>query len=88
MFNQKYFIMQLLWREPWLKPLIDYDLDSEHCEFCKEKFKDMVFVTSCEFCNIGIMHDKCANSHIIEKHISELEKKIIYHKDKPLHDFQ
>lgn len=88
MFNQKSFIMQLLWREPWLKPLIDYDLDSEHCEFCKEKFKDMVFVTSCEFCNIGIMHDKCANSHIIEKHISELEKKIMYHKDKPLHDFQ
>ena len=88
MFNQKCFIMQLLWREPWLKRLIDYDLDSDHCEFCKEKLKDMVFVTSCEFCNIGIMHDKCANSHIIEKHISELEKKIIYHKDKPLHDFQ
>jgi hypothetical protein len=81
-------LMQLLWREPWLKPLIDYDLDSENCKFCKGKFKDLVFVTSCEFCNIGIMHDKCANSHIIEKHMIELEKKIIYHKDKPLHDFQ
>ncbi len=67
--------MQLLWREPWLKPLIDYDLDSETCDFCKAKFEDLVFVTSCEFCNISIMHDKCANSHIIENHISELKKK-------------
>lgn len=81
-------LMQLLWREPWLKPLIDYDLDSENCKFCKGKFKDLVFVTSCEFCNIGIMHDKCANSHIIGKHMIELGKKINYHKDKPLHDFQ
>ena len=80
--------MQLLWREPWLKPLIDYDLDSEKCNFCEEKFNDLVFVTSCEFCSIGIMHDKCANSHILENHLAELEKKIFYHKDRPLHDFQ
>ena len=56
--------MQLLWREPWLKPLIDYDLDSESCGFCKGKFNGLSFVTSCEFCGIDIMHDKCANSHI------------------------
>ena len=80
--------MQLLWREPWLKPLIDYDLDSENCSLCKEKFNGLSFVTSCEFCGIGIMHDRCANSHILKCHISELNTKIVQHKDKPLHDFQ
>jgi len=34
------------------------------------------------------MHDKCANSHILESHMSELKTKIVQHKDKPLHDFQ
>jgi hypothetical protein len=80
--------MHLLWREPWLKPLIDYDLDSEVCTYCNEKFNNLVFVTSCEFCSIGIMHDKCADSHIIKDHISDLKKKIFYHKDRALHDFQ
>ena len=80
--------MQLLWREPWLKPLIDYDIDSENCSLCKGKFDDISFVTSCEFCIIGIMHDKCANLHILESHISELNAKIVQHKEKPLHDFQ
>lgn len=80
--------MQLLWRAPWLKPLIDYDLDSESCGFCKGKFNGLSFVTSCEFCRIDIMHDKCANSHILKSHMSELETKIGKHKDKPLHDFQ
>ena len=80
--------MQLLWREPWLKPLIDYDIDSENCSLCKGKFDDISFVTSCEFCLIGIMHDKCANLHILESHLSELNTKIIQHKEKSLHDFQ
>ena len=69
--------MQLLWREPWLKPLIDYDLDSESCGFCKGKFNGLSFVTSCEFCRIDIMHDRCANSHILKSHMSELETKIM-----------
>ena len=80
--------MQLLWREPWLKPLIDYDLDSESCSFCKGKFNSLSFVTSCEFCGIDIMHDKCANSHILKSHMSELKTKIVQHKEKALHDFQ
>jgi hypothetical protein len=88
MFNQLDLSMQLLWREPWLKPLIDYDLGSENCGFCKGKFNGLSFVTSCEFCEIGIMHDKCANSHILKRHRSELDTKIGRHKDKPLHDFQ
>ena len=80
--------MHLLWRDPWLKPLIDYDLDSENCAYCNEKFKNLVFVTSCEFCSIGIMHDKCADLHITKDHTAELKNKIFYHKDRALHDFQ
>ena len=88
MFNQLNLSMQLLWREPWLKPLIDYDLGSENCGFCKAKFNGLSFVTSCEFCEIGIMHDKCANSHILKRHMSELDTNIGRHIDKPLHVFQ
>ena len=80
--------MEILWREPWLKPLIDYDLDVEYCNKCKKKFTKISFVTSCEFCDIGIMHDSCANRHIIDKHHEMIIKKINQHKDKPLHEYQ
>ena len=80
--------MQLLWREEWLKPLIDYEISSEDCNFCKKKFLDFSFVTSCEFCDIGIMHDHCANSHLVGIHYQELIKKTKRYKEKQLHDFQ
>jgi len=80
--------MILLWRDPWLKPLSDFDVGSENCKFCDKRFTKMDFVTSCEFCDIGIMHDTCANSHIHAAHASDIQSKIDAHKDKPLHDFQ
>ncbi|MFB5600886.1 MAG: hypothetical protein ACE5SW_11755 [Nitrososphaeraceae archaeon] len=80
--------MQLLWREAWIKPLIDYEINSENCSHCKGKFTDFSFVTSCEFCDIGLMHDECANFHILHQHHNEVVKKISRSKEKQLHDFQ
>lgn len=80
--------MQLLWREGWIKPLTDYEINSEYCTHCNAKFTDFSFVTSCEFCEIGLMHDECANAHILQKHYSEVVKKISRYKEKQLHDFQ
>ncbi len=80
--------MIVLWRESWLKPLSDFDIGSEQCKYCKNSYSDMDFVTSCDFCDIGIMHDRCANQHITADHASELRAKVQSHKDKPLHDFQ
>jgi hypothetical protein len=45
-------------------------------------------VTGCDFCEIGIMHNECANKHILKSHQKELDSKINTHKDKPLHDYQ
>jgi hypothetical protein len=80
--------MQLLWREAWIKPLTDYEINSENCSYCNEKFTDFSFVTSCEFCEIGMMHDRCANLHILSNHHKEIVKKIASYKEKRLHDFQ
>jgi hypothetical protein len=80
--------MMLLWRDSWLKPLTDGDVGRENCTLCKKKFKEIDFVTGCDFCDIGIMHDSCANKHILRKHYKELDRKISSHKDKPLHDYQ
>jgi len=78
----------LLWREEWLKPLSDFEIGSEICKLCKQRFEDVDVVTSCEFCEIGIMHDLCANSHINTHHSSQVNAKVAAHKDKPLHDYQ
>jgi hypothetical protein len=80
--------MILLWREAWIKPLSEFDLGFEICGYCKEKFHHLNFVTSCEFCEIGIMHGACADNHIKTNHSNQLNAKIAYHKDKPLHDYQ
>lgn len=80
--------MILLWRDSWLKPLSDSDVGTEHCKYCKARFADMEFVTSCDFCDLGIMHDQCANRHIAADHAAELGTRIDAHRDKPLHDFQ
>jgi len=80
--------ISVLWREAWLKPLSIYDIETKVCKFCNEKLRNQDFVTSCEFCEIGIMHDSCANEHILNKHKAEIRRKIGLHKDKPLHDFQ
>jgi hypothetical protein len=80
--------MIVLWRDGWLKPLYDFDLGSLSCNYCKRNFAEMDFVTSCDFCQIGTMHDGCANRHIMSEHLKELKAKINSHKDKPLHDFQ
>ena len=80
--------MIVLWRDAWLKPVSDGDLGSEQCAHCKVAFKDLDFVTSCEFCGIGAMHDPCADIHIGSTHAKELKEKISLHRDRPLHDFQ
>ncbi|WP_415283672.1 hypothetical protein [Candidatus Nitrososphaera sp. FF02] len=80
--------MTLLWRDSWLKPLTDGDVGTETCASCKKEFGKVEFVTSCDFCDIGVMHDQCANKHILQKHRKELESKMSSHKDKPLHDYQ
>jgi hypothetical protein len=81
-------LTSVLWREGWIKPLLLESLPSETCSFCKKIFDDLNFVTSCEYCEIGIIHDFCANKHIISDHIKELEDKIKKHKEKKLHSFQ
>jgi hypothetical protein len=80
--------MILLWREAWIKPLSEYDLGFESCGYCKEMFQHLNFVTSCEFCEIGVMHSACADTHISTNHSNQLDAKVAYHKDKPLHDYQ
>ena len=80
--------MIVLWREGWLKPLSDFEIGSEMCNFCKQMFKDIDFVTSCEFCQIGIMHNNCADNHILQDHKKEIEKKIESQRDRRLHDYQ
>lgn len=80
--------MTLLWRDSWLKPLTDGDVGTEKCALCKKQFGKVEFVTACDFCDIGIMHDQCANRHILQKHGKEVEAKIASHRDKPLHDYQ
>jgi len=79
---------KVLWREGWIKPLLTETLPSEKCHICNKEFGDLNFVTSCEFCEIGIIHDECANEHIISVHIKELEEKIKKHEEKKLHSFQ
>jgi hypothetical protein len=78
----------LLWRDAYLKPLSQFDLGTERCPFCNQKFIDLDFVICCEFCEIGTMHDLCANLHIMEYHIDLVNNKVEAHKDKPLHDYQ
>ncbi len=80
--------INILWREGWLKPLLTESLPSEKCGICEKEFDELNFVTSCEFCEIGIIHDFCANKHIATEHIEELMEKINKHKEKKLHSFQ
>jgi hypothetical protein len=80
--------MMILWREAWIKPLSEYDLGSDICAHCGKRFIDLDFVTSCEFCEIGIMHDLCADTHIKTQHSDQMNAKVAAHKDKPLHDYQ
>ena len=80
--------MVILWREPWLKPLSDLDIGGNLCNLCRNDFRDLEFVTSCEFCDIGIMHDTCAEKHILHEHKDDLEKKITLQRERRLHDFQ
>jgi hypothetical protein len=78
----------ILWREGWIKPLLTESLPSEKCGICNKEFGELDFVTSCEFCEIGIIHDICANNHIATSHTKELGEKINKHKEKQLHSFQ
>jgi hypothetical protein len=80
--------MTLLWRDSWLKPLSDIDIGTDSCSYCRKTFGKIEFVTGCDFCEIGIMHNECANKHILKSHQKELDSKINTHKDKPLHDYQ
>jgi hypothetical protein len=79
---------KILWREGWIKPLLTESLPSERCSMCNKEFKDLDFTTSCEFCEVGIVHETCANRHITTEHVQELEEKINRHKEKKLHSFQ
>jgi hypothetical protein len=31
--------MTLLWRDAWLKPLSDFDLGPDRCDYCKKAFR-------------------------------------------------
>ena len=81
-------LVNVLWREGWLKPLSTESLPNEKCSFCKNDFKDLEFVTSCEFCEIGILHDECHKIHITKNHKDSLDKKIKTHEEKRLHSYQ
>ncbi len=78
----------VFWRECWLKPLSNYDIQTDICNSCKRRLKNRDIVTSCEFCEIGVMHSQCMDRHIFKNHMKELEKKIELHKDRRLHDYQ
>ena len=80
--------MTLLWRDQWLKPLTDGDVGTDECAHCKKRFGKVEFVTGCDFCDIGVMHDGCANEHIMRQHKKQVEDRIRSHRDKPLHDYQ
>ena len=81
-------IMIILWREAWLKPLSDLDIGSNLCNSCKQAFRELEFVTSCEFCEIGVMHNICAEKHILGQHKGDLDKKIKFQRERRLHDYQ
>jgi hypothetical protein len=78
----------ILWREPWLKPLTDMETGTDVCAVCKVSFQVMDFVTSCEFCSVGVIHDVCAKDHVLRNHKSLLDEKIALHRDRRLHDYQ
>lgn len=78
----------ILWREQWLKPLNVEDLNLDECHYCKKKFNEFDFVSSCEFCNINVVHDSCANDHLLKMHKKELKKKANEQKEKQLHEYQ
>ena len=83
-----YLVVNVLWREGWIKPLSTESLPNEKCSFCKEDFKELEFVTSCEFCEIGILHDDCYKIHITKDHKAPLDQKVKDHKEKRLHSYQ
>ncbi|WP_148687113.1 hypothetical protein [Candidatus Nitrosocosmicus hydrocola] len=78
----------ILWREGWLKPLSTESLPNDSCAICKEEFKNLDYVTSCEFCEIGLSHESCCNNHSIKSHIEQIKAKIEAHKEKRLHSYQ
>ena len=60
-------IIIVLWSEGWLKYLSDFERRSEKCKSPKQEFKDINFVTSCEFCQmVGYAQQPC-RYHILEK---------------------
>lgn len=77
-----------MYRDPWLKPLDGYTVESQNCPYCSSLFKGTEFVTTCEFCSIGYLHTPCADSHIADSHKKELAEKWKDHRDRALHDFQ
>jgi hypothetical protein len=81
-------LVNILWKEGWLKPLSTESLPNEKCSFCNNDFKELEFVTSCEFCEIGILHDSCCNTHIVKDHKESLEQKVKSHEEKRLHSYQ
>ena len=81
-------LVSVLWREGWLKPLSTESLHNEKCSLCKNKFLDLEFVTSCEFCEIGILHDDCYIIHIKKDHKESLDQKVKSHEEKRLHSYQ
>jgi hypothetical protein len=78
----------VLWREGWLKPLSDFEIGSDACKSCNNEFEEEIeFVTSCEFCEIGIMHINCADNHILDNNKPEITNKIGSQKDRHLHRY-
>ena len=86
--DYRLLLVKVLWREGWLKPLSTESLPDEKCSLCKNKFLDLEFVTSCEFCEIGILHDDCYIIHIKKDHKESLDQKVKSHEEKRLHSYQ
>ena len=86
--DYRLLLVKVLWREGWLKPLSTESLPDEKCSLCKNEFQDLEFVTSYEFCEIGILHDDCYKIHIKKDHKEPLDQKVKSHEEKRLHSYQ
>jgi hypothetical protein len=81
-------MISILWGDSWLKPLSDFEVESEICKLCNQRFKHLDFITSCESCEMGIMHSICAYNHILNNHQNEIMNKLDTQRHRRLHDYQ
>jgi hypothetical protein len=54
----------------------------------KKSLAQIEFVTACDFCNIGTMHDRRANEYLVSEQKKTIVIKDKQQRDKALHDCQ